>query len=69
MRKFKQWLKARREKELQREAQDLYQLRERGGELWLTYRNEYVCPCRMLNEQPTDVVQSLRAWWLTYQNQ
>lgn len=47
-------------KQLDRRARTMYQLKERDGEIWLTYEGCYVCPCSMLNEAPVEAVCKLR---------
>lgn len=43
-----------------RASQEIYQVKEYGGELWLTYNDNLVCPCSMLNTEPVDAVNRMR---------
>ena len=45
---------------INRRAKEMYQIKERDGEIWLTYEGCYVCPCSMLKEEPVDAICKLR---------
>ena len=49
--------KARRDRD---RAESLFQLKEHGGGLWLTYDGWLVCPCEMLRDDAVEAVMRMR---------
>ena len=47
-------------KEATIDAEYIFQVKEYGGELWLTYSGCLVCPCSMLKDAPVDAVTRMR---------
>lgn len=41
-------------------SEDLFQLREHGGELWFTYGGGLVCPCTLFKVSPVDALSVMR---------
>jgi hypothetical protein len=44
----------------EKEAEETYQIKEYGGELWLTFNGSLVCPCSMLNKEPVEAIKQMR---------
>lgn len=42
------------------EAEEVFQIKEYGGELWLTFNGSLVCPCSMLNKEPVEAIKQMR---------
>lgn len=57
---FKNKHRAAMHRQMERTLQGMYQLRERDGEIWLTYEGWYVCPCSMLTMEPVEAILALR---------
>lgn len=51
-------------KERIEESNALYQVKEHGGELWLTYGGNLVCPCAMLKDAPVEAVCKMRELYI-----
>lgn len=49
-------------------SKEIYQIREKDGELWLTYEGQSVIPCSMLNEEPIKALESLRKLFINSNN-
>lgn len=45
---------------LERRVNAMFQIKERDGELWLTYEGFFVCPCAMLKDSPVESVRKMR---------
>lgn len=58
--RLKEHLKAKREKELKERAEELFQLCEHEGEMWLTYDGYLVLPTRYINLDPILLVRLMR---------
>jgi hypothetical protein len=58
--RWKEHLKAKREKELEERAEELFQLCEHEGEMWLTYDGYLVLPTRYINIDPILLVRQMR---------
>ena len=65
------YLKIRREKKreavlasLVRQSNELFQIEEHTGELWLKYDGYLIMPCTMLNETPIDALRKMRACYV-----
>lgn len=43
-----------------RYAEDLFQLCEHSGSLWLTYCGSLVCPCSLFSLSPVDALSEMR---------
>ena len=41
-------------------AENIYQVKEYGGELWITYNNGLVCPTSMLKVDPVEALKKMR---------
>ena len=52
--KYKERRSERFRLEMEERANDLFQLTEHEGEIWLTYNGSLVCPCQMLKDAPVD---------------
>lgn len=66
IKKFKARLDNKTQMALDRRVNSMYQIRERGGELWLTYEGCYVCPCDMLRDAPVEAVKKMRMLYKAY---
>ena len=42
------------------EAEEVFQVKEYGGELWVTYNGNLVCPCAMLKQEPVEAIKQMR---------
>lgn len=51
--------------EITHRAEELYQIREFHGELWITYNEELICPCAMLNVMPIEALRKMRVSYVT----
>ena len=51
---------ANKHEEVVKYSQNLYQLREYNGEIWLTYDGHLICPGSMLKEEPVKAVTDIR---------
>lgn len=65
------YLKIRKEKKreavlasLVRQSNELFQIEEYAGELWLKYDGYLRMPCTMLNETPIDALRKIRACYI-----
>ena len=65
------YLKIRREKKresvlasLVMQSNELFQIEEYAGELWLTFDARLIMPCTMLNETPIDALRKMRACYV-----
>ena len=65
------YIKIRREKKreavlasLVRQSNELFQIEEYAGELWLKYDGYLIMPCAMLNETPIDALRKIRACYI-----
>ena len=58
--KFRKNKKVKDKEDVTSFSLSLYQLKEHGGEIWLTYDGHLVCPCTMLNVSPVEAVQKMR---------
>lgn len=45
-------------------AESFFQIKEKGGELWLTYNGWLVCPCSMLKDTPVDAITKMRELYI-----
>jgi len=45
-------------------ADAYFQVREYGGELWLTYDGCLVCPCAMLRKEPVEALKEMRELYI-----
>ena len=50
--------------EVVKHSNNLYQLKENGGNIWITYDGNLVCPSEMLNVQPVEAVQKMREMFI-----
>lgn len=69
------YIKIRREKKreavlasLVRQSNELFQIEEHTGELWLKYEGYLIMPCAMLNETPIDALRKIRACYIARKN-
>lgn len=51
-------------KEVENASLTLYQIQEYGGEIWLTYNGNLICPCSMLNEDPVKAIGVMREMYV-----
>jgi hypothetical protein len=58
--RWKEHQKVKREKELKERAEELFQLCEHEGEMWLTYDGYIVLPTRYINIDPILLVRQMR---------
>jgi hypothetical protein len=59
------FFKRDRTKEATAAAQNLFQVKEHGGELWMTYDGWLVCPCSMMKDEPVDAVTRMRQLYIS----
>lgn len=62
--RWKEHLKAKREKELEERAEELYQMKEHEGEMWITFGGELIMPTRFINGDPIQVLRQIRAAYI-----
>lgn len=62
--RWKEHLKAKREKELEERAEELYQMKEHEGEMWITFNCELIMPTRFINGDPIQVLRQIRAAYI-----
>ena len=58
---------ARKERELQLRASELYQLQEYDGDIWLTFNGALICPEFLLIGNPVTVLQDIRRLYIDRQ--
>lgn len=58
--RWKEHQKVKREKELKERAEELFQLCEHKGEMWMTYNGYLVLPTRYINCDPILLVRQMR---------
>jgi hypothetical protein len=58
--RLKEHLKAKRKEELKERAEELFQLCEHKGEMWMTYDGYLVLPPRYINLDPILLVRLMR---------
>lgn len=61
---WKEHLKAKREKELKERAEELYQMKEHEGEMWITFADELIMPTRFIDGDPIQVLRQIRAAYI-----
>lgn len=49
-----------KKKMLAEKSNEMYQVKEFEGKLWLTFNGQYVCPCEMLNGEPIELLNNMR---------
>lgn len=62
--RWKEHLKAKRKKELKERAEELYQMKEHEGEMWITFNYELIMPTRFVNGDPIHVLRQIRAAYI-----
>lgn len=62
--RWKEHLKAKREKELKERADELYQMKEHEGEMWITFDGELIMPTRFIDGDPIQVLRQIRAAYI-----
>lgn len=55
-------------RKVEQEAEETYQIKEYGGELWLTFNGCLVCPCSMLNQEPVEAIKRMRELYVKRNN-
>lgn len=58
--RLKEYLKAKKKEELKERAEELFQLCEHEGEMWMTYNGYLVLPTRYINIDPILLVRQMR---------
>lgn len=61
---WKEHLKAKREKELEERAEELYQMKEHEGEMWITFADELIIPTKFIDGDPIQVLRQIRAAYI-----
>ena len=61
IKRWKEYLKTKREKELEERAEELYQMKEHEGEMWITFDGELIMPTRFIDGDPIQVLRQIRA--------
>lgn len=57
--------KERKEKEVEKRAEEIYQVTEYDGELWFTYNGHLFCPCGLLScSDVVDEVEKIRELYI-----
>lgn len=62
--KWKKHLKSKREKELEERAEELYQMKEHEGEMWITFADELIMPIKFIDGDPIQVLRQIRAAYI-----
>ena len=62
--RWKEHQRVKREKELKERAEELFQLCEHEGEMWMTYNGYLVLPTRYINGDPIQVLRQIRAAYI-----
>ena len=69
------YIKIRKEKKreavlasLVRQSNELFQIEEHSGELWVKYGGYLIMPCTMLNDTPIDALRKIRACYIARKN-
>ena len=62
--KWKKHLKTKREKELEERAEELYQMKEHEGEMWITFADELIMPIKFIDGDPIQVLRQIRAAYI-----
>ena len=66
--KFRSSQSERRQLQAEETATSLYQIKEYNGEIWLTFNQNLVCPCSMLNEDPVEAIKVMRELYIKRSN-
>ena len=61
---WKEHLKAKREKELEESAEELYQMKEHEGEMWITFADDLIMPIKFIDGDPIQVLRKIRAAYI-----
>lgn len=56
---------AKKEHDLQKSANELFQIEEYDGLLWVTYMGNKVCPCEMLIDEPIPAIKKMREMYVS----
>lgn len=56
--------RADRQNDIEHKACEVFQISEHGGQLWLTFLDNLVCPCDMLKDAPVDAVTRMRELYI-----
>lgn len=62
--RWKEHLKAKRKKELEERAEELYQMKEHEGEMWITFADELIMPTRFIDGDPIQVLRQIREGYI-----
>ena len=62
--RWKEHLKAKRKKELEERAEELFQLCEHEGEMWITFGGELIMPTRFIDGDPIQVLRQIRVAYI-----
>lgn len=66
--KWKMHRDVKKRLEMELKAEVLFQLKEHGGQIWLTFNGSRVCPCEMLREPPVEAVRLMRELYVNEKN-
>ena len=64
---FKNWKErqgARKRELISAHAEDLYQVRECHGKIWFVFNGSLVCPMEMINGDPIESLNKMRAMYV-----
>ena len=62
--RLRQWRRERKRRDIVRRAEYLFQVKEHGGELWVTYGGCMVCPASMLLGNVVKSVEEMRRMYI-----
>lgn len=66
--KYKMWKAQKYHNKIVAASKELFQLRELNSELWLIYNGYYVCPTKMLKDDPIDAINKMRTIYIVRKN-
>ena len=58
--RLRHWRRNRKRRDIVQRAEYLFQVKEHGGELWLTFSGCLVCPASMLKNDVVKAVEEMR---------
>lgn len=64
IKRYKKRCEERHEKQVKEHAEDLYQIREYKGQVWLTFNGYLICPCTFLEIDYVHALEDIRGMYV-----